>query len=805
MVNKFTQKAGGALSSALTVAQELGHSYIGTEHLLLGLASQKDSIASRILVLRGANESKIRQSIVDYMGIGSKSDICSDDMTPRLRAIIENAAEEAQRSGMKYVGTEHLLISMLNRRDCVAVRLLEATGICISEVKSDLSSYIGSAPYRAKESSCRSEDEGKKTKKDPLLAYGSDLSELASSGKTDPVLCRDTETERIIRILCRRTKNNPCLIGEPGVGKTAVVEGLAQRICAGDVPAELKNKKIITLDISSMIAGAKYRGEFEDRIKAVIETVRRKPDVILFVDEMHVMVGAGGAEGAIDASNILKPALARGEIRMIGATTTSEYRSHIEKDAALERRFQPVTISEPNEDDCKEILRGLRERYQAHHGIYISDEAIDAAVHLSVRYINDRFLPDKAIDLVDEACSKLRLSSTSAPKNVSAQRKELEAQKESAVLRKDFALAASIATQERECIRLEENEAELPTLSADDIAAIISEQTGIPCQSLLVSESELLADLESIIKEKLVGQDKAVCAVADAIRRGRVGLTDPRRPIGSFLFLGSSGVGKTELCKILASTVFGRKDSLIRFDMSEYMEKHSASKLIGAPPGYVGYGEGGLLTEKIRRAPHSVILFDEIEKAHPDVFNILLQILEDGKLTDSTGRETNFSSAIVVMTSNLISAKDAKSTRVGFAQENESQSEEIRQNKKLKEFFRPEFINRIDDIILFEDLSERDMRDIVNIMLDRLTVRAKDIGINLNISPEVALAVVKKCTSTHKDSGARHLRREITESIEFPLSRKILCDKSKEWIVCADGEDIRIQSVTNRIAAMSAE
>ena len=799
MVNKFTQKAASALSSALTLAQELGHSYIGTEHLLLGLVSQNDSIASRILVLRGASECKIRQSITDYMGIGSKSDICSDDMTPRLRMIIEDAAEESQRAGVRYVGTEHLLIALLNRKDCVAVRLLEGAGICISEIKSDISAYIGSAPYRAKESQRAAEEDSKKSKRSPLLTYGKDLTELARLGRTDPVLCRDEETERMIRILCRRGKNNPCLIGEPGVGKTAVVEGLAQRICAGNVPDELKSKRIITLDISSMIAGAKYRGEFEDRIKNVIDEVQKRPDVILFVDEMHVMVGAGGAEGAIDASNILKPSLARGEIRMIGATTPSEYRTHIEKDPAFERRFQPVTISEPTEDECREILFGLREGYQAHHKIKISDEAINEAVRLSVRYINDRFLPDKAIDLLDEACARLRLSAVheSSPQAV------LEAKKEEAIRQGNFAYAAKLSDEERklratssECSEYADRR---PTLSANDVAEIISEQTNIPCQALLLTESQRLVDLESELKKSIIGQDDAIRVVSDAIRRGRVGLCDPKRPIGSFLFLGASGVGKTELCRALASTVYQRKDALIRFDMSEYMEKHSVSKLIGSPPGYVGHENGGLLTERVRRSPHSLLLFDEIEKAHPDVLGILLQILEDGRLTDALGRVVSFSSTVIIMTSNLVSSSDVTERTIGFSPSGQNSKEQIRQSKKLLEFFRPEFINRIDDIVLFSSLTERDLCKITQIMLDDLVLRAREAGIKITVSPEVASAIVGKCAATSKNSGARHLRRQISESIEFELSKHVLNQSGKEWIISAKDDDIIFAKVTDRL------
>ncbi len=778
MVNKFTQKAQDALSSALGAAEELGHSYIGTEHLLLGLIEQKESIASRILTLRGANEAKLRKSISDYMGIGSQSDIGSKDMTPRLHLIIENAAKEAEKNGIRYVGTEHLLIALLNRRDCVAFRLLEMSGISISELKADLSAYLGSTPSRIKESSTRAEEQTKKGKKSVLLSHGKDLTELARDGKTDPVLCRDTESERLIRILCRRTKNNPCLIGEPGVGKTAVVEGLAQRIVTGNVPAELSDKRIITLDISSMIAGAKFRGEFEDRIKGVIEEVRADPSVILFVDEMHVMVGAGAAEGAIDASNILKPALSRGEIRMIGATTPAEYRSHIEKDSALERRFQPVKLEEPSQSEAITILSGLKDRYERHHNIQISDSAIREAVRLSVRYIHDRFLPDKAIDLIDEAAAKLRLSALCA--SVPALCDSAEHRKEEAVKRGDFTEASRISAEEHALqssspvLTLERVLPTCPVLTAEHIAAVVSEQTGIPVQSISDSDDGRLSRIEEALSEYIIGQDAAVSAVASAIRRGRSGICDPRRPTGSFLFLGSSGVGKTELCRALAKVLFDKKDALIRLDMSEYMEKHSVSKLIGAPPGYVGYGEGGILTEKVRRRPYSVILLDEIEKAHPDVFHVLLQILEDGVLTDSSGRVTDFTSTVIIMTSNLITSQERRSATLGFSDGASAQSGDLRSHKKLKEFFKPEFLGRIDEIILFSELGEKELCRICQLLLSQLCSQAAQAGIELSVTPEVSSLIAGRCFAQHKDMGARPIRREIRDLIENPLAQRIV-------------------------------
>ena len=779
MVNKFTQKAQAALSAALKTAEELGHSYIGTEHLLLGLITQKESIASRILTLKGVSEARLKKKISEHVGVGTTREISGSDMTPRLHFIIEAASLEARKNGVKYVGTEHLLAALLSRRDCVAIRLLESDGISVPELKAELSAYLSSAPQSVKES-LGSEESAKKHKKSPLLSYGSDLTELARLGKTDPVLCRENETERLIRILCRRSKNNPCLIGEPGVGKTAVVEGLAERIVNGKVPAELLGKKIITLDISSMIAGAKFRGEFEDRMKSVIEEVRKDPEIILFVDEMHIMVGAGAAEGAIDASNILKPPLARGEIRMIGATTPDEYRTHIEKDAAFERRFQAVVLEEPSQEEAVKILSGIKENYEKHHGIRITYEAIEQAVRLSVRYIHDRFLPDKAIDLIDEAAAKLKLSAFSrAPSHLSeAQLEEMEQRKELAVKRGDIELASKISSDERELRRsgrvalLERTE--LPMLTSEDIAAIISEQTGIPVQSITSSDKFDLFSLEKKLSNKIIGQERAIQLVSQTIRRSRAGLCSPDRPSGSFLFLGSSGVGKTELCKALAEALFGSCDALIRLDMSEYMEKHSVSKLIGAPPGYVGYGEGGQLSEKVRRRPYSIILFDEIEKAHPDVMHLLLQILEDGKLTDSLGRTADFSSSIIIMTSNMISSDEGTPRHLGFGEAPVEEKKDLREHPKLKSFFRPEFLGRIDELILFSKLSENDLKRIAELMLDELKKRSAEAGIELEADSSVAELLACRCNELYKGLGARPLRREITDSIETPLADIII-------------------------------
>lgn len=788
MANKFTQKAENTISSALALAKELGHSYIGTEHLLVALASEKDSISSRILTAKGVDASKLRQSVIDYVGLGNLSCLSADDMTPRLRKILEYASDEVSRAGAKYVGTEHLLTALVNQRDCVGARLLEAEGIPLSELKTELSAYLGSSPTRS--SSKQSEEDAKKAKRSALRLYGKDLSAIAESGGIDPVIGREEETERLIRILCRRQKNNPCVIGDPGVGKTAIVEGLAQRIAEGRVPADLAEKRIISLDVPSMIAGAKYRGEFEERMKSVIEETKKDARVILFIDEAHILVGAGAAEGAVDAANILKPPLARGELRVICATTPEEYRTHIEKDAALERRLQPLRIKEPTESEAIGILSGLRQSYEAHHGITISEGAIRAAVRLSARYIHDRYLPDKAIDLLDEAAAKLKISqaeeSDQDNKDIC---KLLERQKEEALIEGDLDVAYDIGRRQKELSAKASSSAlatrsdERATLEEKHIADLLTEQTGIPCGDLLQSEGHRLRRLEDELSRSVVGQESAVMAVANAIRRSRTGLSPKNRPIGSFLFLGSTGVGKTELCRALALALFESKDAMLRLDMSEYMEKHSTSKLIGSPPGYVGYGEGGILTERIRRRPYSVILLDEIEKAHPDVLNILLQILEDGILTDSTGRRVDFSSTIVIMTSNLISESEAERRVLGFSESKceDSSADELRTSKKLRETFRPELLNRIDEIVLFSRLGEAELRAIADIMLSDLCERSLEVGVRLEIADGVSNYLAQKCLLKNRDLGARPLRREITDAIETPLSQLIL-SRSPELI-----------------------
>ncbi len=796
MSNKFTQKAQNTLNGALSSARELGHTYIGSEHILLGLLSENDSIAARLLLCRGADIKKIKSAIIDISGIGSKSQVTPSDMTPRAKKIIEGSAAESLRGGNKFIGTEHILYALLSERDCVAVRLLEAEGISASELMGELNAYISSSSKeRDRQSSKLSEksigDEKLKIHGAPMLsAHGRDLTAMAREGRVDPTVGREKETDRVIQILSRRTKNNPCLIGEPGVGKTAVVEGLAERIASRRVPESLIGKRIITLNIPSMIAGAKYRGEFEDRMKSVMEEVEKNPDIILFIDEIHVIIGAGAAEGAVDAANIIKPALARGQMQVIGATTISEYRMRIEKDAALERRFQSVTINEPTEEEALDILIGLRKKYEEHHGLTIGDDALSAAVKFSVRYIPDRFLPDKAIDLIDEAASKVRISKGLPSSTLSSLEEELFAlkeQKERAVECQNFELAANVRDQEIAlCKRLDDEQRQMEinaegarlSVHESDVAAIVTEWTGIPVSRILDDEMQKLLSLEYNLKKRVVGQDDAVSAISNAIRRGRIGLNDPHRPIGSFIFIGQTGVGKTELSSAIALEMFGSEKALLKLDMSEYMEKHSVSRLIGSPPGYVGYEDGGQLTEKVRRRPYSVVLFDEIEKAHPDIFNILLQILEDGSLTDSQGRRTDFSNSIIIMTSNAGADIEAQKRVLGFSG-TDSRTVLQRENMSdaLKKTFRPEFLNRVDEIIYFKSLSESDVEAIAKNLLSETKKRASAINIPLSFDKSVAAFLAKE--GFDEASGARGLRRALTRYVENPLSEEILMGRIK--------------------------
>ena len=817
MTNRFTLRAQNALNGSLREASSLGHTYIGSEHLLLGLLCEGDSIASKLLTARGVDAEKFRGAVVELSGAGAESRVSPADMTPRVRKIILDSATEATRCGQSYVGTEHLLLSLLDEPDCVAVRLLEAVGIAPDELRRDVVGFLASEPIgrgmsegyqrelsrsgdASREERGRSESRGSRRDREevreredehipgmPTLSkYGHDLTAKARAGKLDPIIGRETETERVIRILSRRQKNNPCLIGEPGVGKTAVVEGLAQRIIDGNVPEPLRERAIITLDLPGMIAGAKYRGEFEDRLKSIMNEVSKHPSVILFIDELHTIVGAGAAEGAVDAANILKPALARGEIRVIGATTVDEYSRHIEKDSALERRFQAVTVGEPSEEDALRILRGLRSKYEAHHKIKITDDALRAAVELSVRYIPDRYLPDKAIDLMDEAAAALRISNLTAPptmKQLEAELFSIAREKEEAIKAQEFERAAKLRDQEaakqtaydEAKIAWEQRPYDRATeggaVTPEQVADVVTEWTGIPVSRLLEDEGQRLLRLEEQLKERVVGQDEAVTAVAGAIRRGRLGLKDPRRPIGSFLFLGQTGVGKTELTRALAAAMFGSEKALIRFDMSEYMEKHSVSRLIGSPPGYVGHEEGGQLTEQVRRQPYSVVLFDELEKAHPDIFNILLQVLDDGSLTDSQGRRVDFRNTVIIMTSN-IGAGSAGHKSVGFASGTASDRDRERMMGALKEAFRPEFLNRVDEMVVFRRLGEEEIRRVASLLLEEIRGRVEALGIKLVFSDEaISLVAAEGFDPVY---GARPLRRAAVRLIEEPLAGEML-------------------------------
>ncbi len=783
MGNKFTERAQAALNDSLLRARELGHTYVGTEHILLGLLASNDSIAARILNNHGVTEDKTMDIIRESVGVGETSDVSAADMTPMTKKIIEESAYASSRLGNGYIGTEHLLIAIMSERDSYANKLIRMQTQGTQEIKNDISAFLGGDAPDVDSIKTSAKSERENIKGAPNLSkFGTNLCKLARDGRIDPIIGRDRETERVIQILSRRTKNNPCLIGEPGVGKTAVVEGLAQRIVEGQVPETLRDKLIIALDMASMVAGSKYRGEFEERMKGVMEEVARDARIILFVDEIHTIVGAGGAEGAVDAANIIKPSLARGAMQIIGATTINEYRRYIERDAALERRFQAVTVGEPTPESALRMLRGLRDKYEAHHGLKISDEALEAAVRLSVRYIGDRFLPDKAIDLIDEAASRLRLldfAPSERAKELEGNLRLVSAEKEEAIISEDYERAASLRDKEKETEDALANERKnsvkrkRTVVSEGDIEEVVAAWTGIPVRKLEGEETERMRRLEEILRERIVGQDEAVSAVARAIRRGRTGLKDPARPIGSFIFLGPTGVGKTELFKALADVIFGDEGALIRIDMSEFMEMNSASKLIGSPPGYVGYEEGGQLTEKIRRHPYSVVLFDEIEKAHPEIFNILLQILEDGALTDAHGRKADFRNAVVIMTSNVGAESIAEPKRLGFASAyTENEDARRRVMDALKRTFRPELINRLDEIIVFNKLTDEDIKRITEVMLDHLAKRVAQSGIEISFDEEV----VAHIASVGFDAayGARPLRRAIVREIEDALSEELL-------------------------------
>ena len=798
--NSFTTKANEVLNLAIKSAQAYGHNYIGTEHILIGLLSTDSTIPA--LTNNNITYDGVDRLIREEIGVGNPTSLTPDDFTPRAKRIIEISFQIARTMRNSYVSVEHLLAALLKEDDSYAVKFINELGTDSQRVFDDLISDLSSNSY---DSNPQSSSKKKGKSKTPTLdEFGKNLTELAKQGKIDPVIGREKEIERVIQILSRRNKNNPCLIGEPGVGKTAIAEGLALKIVNGEVPEMLANKTIYSLDLTSMVAGTKYRGDFEERIKKAMDEVKDNKDVILFIDEIHNIMGAGAAEGAVDAANILKPSLARGEIQVIGATTISEYRKNIEKDAALERRFQPVTVGEPTEEETVEILKGLRDKYEAHHKVKITDDAINSAVKLSSRYINDRFLPDKAIDLIDEAASVVRLNAYTLPQNLKDMEEEikrLNAEKQDAVNNQKFEEAAKIRDKANELNKLLDDERskwrnssnhDVKAVSSEEIAQVVSQWTGVPVNQLTKEESERLLNMEKILHERIVGQDKAVSTISKAIRRGRVGLKNPNRPIGSFIFLGPTGVGKTELCKSLAEAMFGDENAIIKLDMSEYMEKHTVSKLIGAPPGYVGFDEGGQLTEKIRRKPYSVVLFDEIEKAHPDVFNMLLQILEDGVLTDSQGRKVSFKNAIIIMTSNVGASKitDEK-LALGFVQEDGKKlSIEDLVMPDLKKTFKPEFLNRLDDIIVFNQLDQNDIEEIAKRMLKSLKKRTADLGIELDFTDNAITELAKE--GFDKTYGARPLRRAIQSKIEDRLSELILDKTIGEGSKCtvdfSDGE-----------------
>ena len=795
MYYKFTARAEKALEYAQEIAMELGHNYIGTEHLLYGLVEEGTGVASKVLQNQGLTSEKVKQSIEEIVGVGDEiEDANQISFTPRSKRVIENAFLEARRLGTEYIGTEHLLIGIMKEGDCVATRIMLEEDVNPQGLYNELVKVLNEEGEESNESNSSS-SKGSYNSTPTLNQYGTDLTRQAKEGKLDPVIGRKEEIQRVIQILSRRTKNNPCLIGEPGVGKTAVAEGLAEKIVAGDVPEILKNKRVVSLDMASMIAGAKYRGDFEERIKKALKEVKKAGDVIIFIDEIHTIVGAGSAEGAVDAANILKPLLARGEIQLIGATTLKEYRKYIEKDAALERRFSPVTVNEPTEEEATQILFGLRDKYEAHHNVKITDEAIKAAVELSSRYINDRYLPDKAIDLIDEAASKVRMSSYTEPdsfKELKDKIEKLDKEKEEAIRVQDFEKAAKIRDKENAKKKeLEDAKKEwetkssknVSTLKEEDIANVISSWTGIPVAKVSQSENDKLKNLEENLHKRVIGQDEAVSAVAKAIKRSRMGLKDPNKPIGSFLFLGPTGVGKTELSKALAENLFGSEDALIRIDMSEYMEPHSVAKLIGSPPGYVGYDEAGQLTEKVRRKPYSVILFDEIEKAHPDVMNMLLQVLDDGRLTDSQGRTVNFKNTVIIMTSNVGAKLITDKKTLGFIEEKENGEKEYQDIKKdvmaeLKKEFKPEFLNRIDEIIVFHKLEDNQIRKIVDIMINNVGKLLKEQGIKLTVDENAKDLVAKK--GTDKTYGARPLKRAIQTMVEDKIAEAMLDGKIKK-------------------------
>ncbi|MGI6149101.1 MAG: ATP-dependent Clp protease ATP-binding subunit [Firmicutes bacterium] len=787
MFGRFTERAQRVIVLSQEEARRLGHNVVGTEHLLLGLIAEGEGVAARALQTLDISIDKVRAEIERVIGRGEAGVSGPSGFTPRTKRVLELAFDEARQLGHSYIGTEHILLGLIREGEGVAAQVLINLGADLDKVRRQVVELLGGAAKQGPRPQ-------RKTKTPTLDQFGRDLTEMAREGKLDPVIGRDKEIERVIQVLSRRTKNNPVLIGEPGVGKTAIAEGLAQKIVDNDVPENLSSKRVVTLDLGAMVAGSKFRGEFEERLKKVMEEIRTSGDVILFIDEMHTIIGAGAAEGAIDASNILKPALARGELQAIGATTLDEYRKHVEKDAALERRFQPVMVDEPTVDETIDILKGLRDRYEAHHRVKITDEALVAAARLSARYISDRFLPDKAIDLLDEAGSKVRLSGLVMPpalKELEAQIEEIRIEKESAIKNEEFEKAAALRDREQQLRdELEAKRSDWKSnrgradavVDEDAIADIVSSWTGIPVSRLAQEESVRLLELEKILHERVIAQDEAIEAVAKAVRRARAGLKDPTRPIGSFIFLGPTGVGKTELARALASALFGDDDAMIRIDMSEYMERHAVSRLIGAPPGYVGYDEGGQLTDAVRQRPYSVVLLDEIEKAHPEVFNILLQVLEDGRLTDSKGRTVDFRNTVLIMTSNVGAQQIQRESTIGFRivvderSEYESMKEKV--TEELKRTFRPEFLNRVDEIIVFHALNKEHIKEIADIMLTELRSQLQEMDMELEVTSAAKDFIAEK--GFDPDFGARPLRRAIQRYIENPLSEEMLKGRFKE-------------------------
>jgi ATP-dependent Clp protease ATP-binding subunit ClpC len=804
MFGRFTERAQKVLALAQEEAVRLGHSNIGTEHILLGLVREGEGIAAKALIGLGLGLEKIQKEVESLIGRGQGQPI-NIAYTPRAKKVIELSMDEARKLGHTYVGTEHILLGLIREGEGVAARVLNNLGVSLNKARQQVLQLLGS-------SETVSSHQGSSAANTPTLdSLARDLTAAAREGKLDPVIGRSKEIERVIQVLSRRTKNNPVLIGEPGVGKTAIAEGLAQRIVDGEIPETLRGKRVMTLDMGTVVAGTKYRGEFEDRLKKIMDEIRQAGNIILFIDELHTLIGAGGAEGAIDASNILKPALARGELQCVGATTLDEYRKYIEKDAALERRFQPIVVDEPSPEEAILILEGLRDRYEAHHRVKITDEAITQAVRLSDRYITDRYLPDKAIDLIDEAASKVRLRSYTVPPELKELEQKLEAvkkEKDAAVQSQEFEKAASLRDREQKLReeleatrnRWKEDQGKTDSeVTAEDIAEVVASWTGIPVSKMAEEESERLLKMEEILHQRVIGQEEAVKAVSRAIRRARAGLKDPKRPIGSFIFLGPTGVGKTELARALAEALFGDEDAMIRIDMSEYMEKHSTARLVGAPPGYVGYDEGGQLTEKVRRKPYSVVLFDEVEKAHPEVFNVLLQVLEDGRLTDGKGRTVDFRNTVIIMTSNVGADMIRKNTRLGFTAGEDTGYEAMKENvmQELKRTFRPEFLNRIDDVIVFHSLEEVHLREIVTLMAEELRNRLKEQDIDFVLTDEAKKHLAKE--GYDPTYGARPLRRVIQKHIEDRLSEELLRGTIKR------GDTVRIDVKDGKLVVEGSE